>query len=106
MTTVASGRWTSAPEPVASAIGTNPSDATSAVIRTGLIRRPHACRSTSAIGKSVLSSRSRIWVTRTTPLSTATPKSAMKPTPAEIENGSPRTTSAKTPPVAANGTFR
>ena len=42
----------------------------------------------------------------TTPLSTATPKRAMKPTPAEIEKGSPRRASAKTPPVAAKGTFR
>src|SRR4030095_14769996 len=30
-------------------------------------------------------------------LRTATPKSAMKPTPAEIENGSPRSASEKTP---------
>ena len=35
MTTVASGRCTSAPVPVASAIGTKPSEATSAVISTG-----------------------------------------------------------------------
>ena len=35
MTTVASGFCTSAPVPVAIAIGTNPSDATSAVITTG-----------------------------------------------------------------------
>ena len=38
MTTVASGRCTSAPVPVASAIGTKPSDATSAVISTGRSR--------------------------------------------------------------------
>ena len=30
----------------------------------------------------------------------------MKPTPAEMENGMPRSASAKTPPVAANGTLR
>ena len=38
ITTVASGFCTSAPGPVASAIGTNPSDATSAVIATGRSR--------------------------------------------------------------------
>ncbi len=42
--------------------------------------------------------------TQTRPLSTATPKRAMKPTPAEIENGMPRKARAKTPPVVANGT--
>ena len=56
--------------------------------------------------RSVFASRSRICVISTTPFSTATPKSAMKPTPAEIENGRPRRASAKTPPMAANGTFR
>ena len=35
MTTVANGRWTSAPVPVAIAIGTKPSDATRAVAMTG-----------------------------------------------------------------------
>ena len=48
MTTVARGRWTSAPEPVEKAIGMNPRLATSAVIRTGrrrLIEAPAtACR--------------------------------------------------------------
>ena len=38
MTTVASGLCTSAPVPVPIAIGTNPSEATRAVIRTGLTR--------------------------------------------------------------------
>ena len=38
ITTVASGRWTSDPAPVLSAIGTKPSAATSAVISTGLRR--------------------------------------------------------------------
>ena len=38
MTTVASGRCTSAPAPVAIAIGTNPSEATRAVINTGRSR--------------------------------------------------------------------
>ena len=38
ITTVANGRCTSAPVPVASAMGTNPSDATRAVISTGRSR--------------------------------------------------------------------
>ncbi|ODT86099.1 MAG: hypothetical protein ABS69_00275 [Nitrosomonadales bacterium SCN 54-20] len=38
ITTVASGRWTSAPVPVASAMGANLSAATNAVINTGLNR--------------------------------------------------------------------
>ena len=38
------------------------------------------------------------------PLSTATPNSAMKPTPAEMLNGSPRSHSAATPPMSDNGT--
>ena len=42
-------------------------------------------------------------VTSTTPLSTATPKSAMKPTPAEMLNGIPRTHKARMPPVTAKG---
>ena len=40
----------------------------------------------------------------TSPLSTATPDSAMKPTPAEIDSGIPRRASATTPPVSASGT--
>ena len=40
----------------------------------------------------------------TRPFSTATPDSAMKPTPAEIENGMPRSHSATMPPVSASGT--
>ena len=41
--------------------------------------------------------------TMTTPLSTATPKRAMKPTPALIEKFMPRRSRASTPPVMANG---
>ena len=40
----------------------------------------------------------------TTPVSTATPHSVMKPTPAVIDNGMPRSHSAMTPPVSASGT--
>ena len=40
----------------------------------------------------------------TMPLNTATPDSAMNPTPAEIDNGIPRSHRASTPPVSARGT--
>src|SRR3546814_2179598 len=43
-------------------------------------------------------------VSITTPFSTATPDSAMKPTPAEIDIGMPLSSSASTPPVSASGT--
>ena len=39
----------------------------------------------------------------TIPFKTATPKSAIKPTPAEILKGIPRIQSAKTPPMAESG---
>ena len=39
----------------------------------------------------------------TSPLSTATPDKAMKPTAAEMDNGMPRAHSASTPPVSAKG---
>ena len=37
------------------------------------------------------------------PLSTATPKRAIKPTPAEMLNGIPRSHKAATPPMAESG---
>ena len=40
---------------------------------------------------------------RTIPLSTATPKRAMKPIPAEILNGNPLSSKAQIPPIADNG---
>ena len=40
---------------------------------------------------------------KTIPFKTATPKSAMNPTPAEILNGMPLIHKAKTPPIAENG---
>jgi hypothetical protein len=42
--------------------------------------------------------------TITRPVSTATPESVMKPMPAEIDSGMPRSHSAATPPVSASGT--
>ena len=50
ITTVAKGRWTSAPVPVAKAIGTNPREATKAVIKTGLNRMSDPCRIASSSG--------------------------------------------------------
>ena len=97
MTTVASGRCTSAPTPVLSAIGTKPSAATAAVMSTGRSRESAASRIASSSG----SPRARSWRTRETSTmspSTDTPERAMNPTAAEIENGSPRASSATTPP--------
>jgi hypothetical protein len=41
--------------------------------------------------------------TITTPFNTATPETAMNPTPALIEKGIPRVRRARIPPVTANG---
>ena len=105
MTTVASGFWTSAPAPVASAIGRKPSDATSAVVSTGR-SRPSAASWAATSGVAPSARSLRICDTSTRPFRTATPKSAMKPTAAEMLSGIPRTASANTPPITANGTFR
>jgi len=51
MTTVASGRWTSAPTPVLRAIGMKPRLATSAVISTG--RRRVIAASWTALSKFI-----------------------------------------------------
>ena len=49
---------------------------------------------------------SSVWMnaTITRPFNTAMPERAMKPTAAEIENGIPRESSARMPPVSAKGT--
>jgi hypothetical protein len=47
-----------------------------------------------------------MYVRSTIPLSTAIPKRAMKPTPAEMLNGIPRPARARMPPVAASGLFK
>ena len=103
MTTVASGFCTSAPAPVLKAMGTKPSAATRAVMSTGRRRMTLPWTIASSTG-SPASCFSRMKVTITSPLSTATPESAMKPTAAEIENGMPRSQRATTPPVSASGT--
>src|SRR5579862_6124504 len=104
MTTVASGRWTSAPVEVAKAIGTNPRLATRAVINTGRKRRMAPAITASRI--FVLWARNWLMeLTRTTPLSTATPNSAMNPMDADKLKFIWRTQSAATPPTSAKGTF-
>jgi hypothetical protein len=103
MTTVANGLCTSAPEPLLKAIGKNPSDATHAVMSTGLKRIfvpintilirffiPDSCKRTNS-------------ATSTIPFKTATPNSAMKPTPALILKGIPRIDRKNTPPMADKG---
>ena len=103
ITTVASGRCTSAPAPRLNAIGRKPSEATSAVIRTGR-RRPSAPSRIASSRRSPCAHSLRMNAIITTPLSTATPESAMNPTPAEIDKGRSRSHSASTPPVNAKGT--
>ena len=79
-----------------------PSEATSAVIRTG--RRRVSAPVLMASSSPMPSSRSvRINDSMTSPFNTATPDSAMKPTAAEMDIGISRNQSAKMPPVRANG---
>ena len=86
MTTGAKGRCTSAPVPTLSAIGTKPKAAINAVISTG--RRRASAPSRTAFSTEAPSLRNLLMkVIITKPLSTATPESAIKPTPAEIEKG-------------------
>ena len=84
-------------------MGTKPSEATNAVINTGRRRVTAPCR-TACSSDSPCSRMCRMKLIITRPLSTATPDRAMKPMPAEIENGIPRRISAITPPVSASGT--
>ena len=104
MTTVASGRCTSAPVPCESATGMNPRLATSAVMSTG--RRRSRAPSAAATAGAAPCWRARCTVvSSTSPLSTATPNRAMKPMLADTLRCSPRSQSASTPPTAANGRF-
>jgi hypothetical protein len=64
---------------VASAIGTNPSEATKAVTSTGLTRSSAPCRIADSTSGSVSNLR-RIEPIKTNPFRTATPETAMKPT--------------------------
>ena len=103
ITTVASGRCTSAPAPTLNAIGTKPRLATSAVISTGRRRVSAPSRIASSSG---LPSSRRLpdEGQHHDAVEHRDADSAMKPTPAEIDSGRPRSSSAATPPVSASGT--
>ena len=104
MTTVANGRCTSAPAEVETAMGRKPNMAAVAVSRMGRRRSRVAVsmRRYTLLTPSSLSELNRLM--STSPLSTATPKSTMNPTLADMENGIPRSSRAKTPPMVASGT--
>ena len=103
ITTVASGRCTSAPAPVDIAIGKNPIAAAPAVSITGrsLSFVPCKINSRILIFPSCLSSFK--CSISTIPLSTAIPKSAINPTPADTLKGIPLNQSSRTPPTVASG---
>ena len=86
ITTVANGRCTSAPALALKAIGRKPSEATLAVISTGRRRMSVPLRTRSSTSSTP--SFFNCWnvLISTIPFSTATPKSAMKPTPALMLN--------------------
>ena len=104
MTTVASGRCTSAPAELLMAMGRKPSMAAVAVSRMGRRRSrvPVMMRSRRSATPSACNVLKRLISTR--PLSTATPKSTMNPTPADMLNGMPRRANARMPPMVASGT--
>lgn len=87
---------------VAIAICTEPSDATSAVTKSGrsLVSAPSEIVDSRGLP---LSRRLRMNDSMTKPFGTATPQSAIKPTVAEIDNGMSRNQSATIPPVSARG---
>ena len=101
MTTVASGRWTSAPVPVAVAAGTNPTAATSAVLMRARSEASAACLTRSRGSRS--SGSSTRFVVITMPVITETPQRAMNPTPAGMLKDNPRAHNEKRPPASANG---
>src|SRR6185503_18718186 len=91
MTTVASGLCTSAPAPVASAIGKNPKAATAPVVMTARIVWIAPLSIASSM-ESPPSMRRFTSFAMTTPFKTETPASAMKPTAAGMLNDRPRKT--------------
>ena len=102
-TTVARLRCTSLPTPVASAAGSMPTVATAAVISTG--RSRSAAPAITASASAAPLSRARLrFATMMTPFITATPNSAMKPTPDATLSVVPVTWSAISPPSVASGT--
>ena len=102
MTTTASGFWISEPGPLAVSIGTSPIAAMLAVISTGRSRRIAPSRTTWSSGMPCARSWLK-YVVITTPLSTAMPSSAMKPTEAGTLRYWPEAHSATMPPTIANG---
>ena len=103
ITTVASGRCTSAPAPLLIAIGKKPSEATKPVISTGrnLIFVPINTIFFKSCQPSLFNRLNS--AIKTIPFKTATPNNAIKPTPADILNGIPRKAKAKIPPTADRG---
>ena len=83
-------------------MGIKPKDATKAVIRTGRNRRIAPCHVALCTSNCSRSSLIKLSITR--PFNTATPDSAMNPTPADIDSGISRSQSATKPPDNANGT--
>jgi len=104
MTTVAKGRCTSAPPEVEIAIGIKPIIVVIAVNKMG--RKRSCVASYIRFFKSVipLSFNSLNLFMSMSPFNTATPKSTINPTPAEILKGIPRINKTKTPPMVAKGT--
>lgn len=103
ITTVAKGFCTSAPALVLMAIGRKPSEATVAVINTGL-RRAIVPSFTLCRISFIPSFFSWLNVpTSTIPFNTATPNRAIKPMPALMLKGIPLNISAKIPPIALMG---
>ncbi len=104
ITTVANGRCTSAPAEPETAIGRKPNMAANAVSKIGLTRSevPLRIRLFKLVTPFAFKSLKRLISTK--PFSTATPKSTMNPTPAEMEKGIPLTTNANIPPMVAKGT--
>ena len=70
-------------------IGVNPTPASVAVVTTARNRSSAPARTASRSGSPWISNF-RIAPTITSPFKTAMPKRAIKPTPAEIENGRPK----------------
>ena len=103
ITTVARGRCTSAPALVEIAIGKKPKAAADAVKSTARKRSFVPCLIKVSISSKCCFLSSLKCSISTIPFNTAIPKSAIKPTPAEILNGMSRIHKSKTPPTADNG---
>ena len=99
---IASGFCTSEPGPVARIIGIRLKIVIDAVIRIGRSLYLQAVNTASSV--SIPDARNcRMQETSTTPFSTATPKSTIKPTEAGTDKYVPVRCSANMPPTNANG---